>query len=335
MKKRMLIATLFVAMGAVVFAGGSTEQRGSSTAAGSQDFRMGVLFAGLTNDGGFNEVGYEAIQNAEQNLGVTVNYVESVRAADSAAMMGDYAELGFDLVYAWSGSYQSTVFQVAPRYRDTSFVAFAGPQMTATAPANVWISGNAFEDAFFLAGALAGLMTRSNVVAYLGGVEIPVYKASGIAFEEGAKFTNPNVQFYSTFVGDFNDPTAAREGIRGLIETGADIILAGVNAGIFGAIPPARDAGVQLIGMSKDQYDLAPNTFLTSIVKDYGGVMAHIIERVRAGEPGGYAGLSLVDGSVWLAPYRGAVPANVEQRIEQIKQQLINGEIDFTTAGDL
>lgn len=338
---RLSFLVFLFALAGVVFAGGQAEQGREDTGsvgveeADPEAFSMAVIFAGLTDDGGFNEVGLQGLQELQESQDIKVTYVESVDDVDATNTLGNFAEAGYDLVYAWSGGFQSSVFQVAPDYPDTTFAAFAGPQMSDEAPDNVWISGNAFEDAFFLAGALAGLMTQSDVLGYVGGVEIPVYKASAEAFEDGATYVNEDVTVYTTFVGDFNDPSSAREGARGILEAGADIVLGGVNEGIFGVIPPAEEAGAKVIGMSKDQNDLAPETILTSIVKDYKGVMETIVNRVRDGETNGYEGLSLVDGTVRLAPFRGMVPEEVIGELERIEELLREGEVDFTTAADL
>lgn len=305
-------------------------------ATSGEPVRLAVLLGGLINDGGFNTIGYSAIVDAQKNLGAETTYIEAVDAADAAGLMSKYANDGYDVVYAYSGKYQATVFQVAPEHPETTFVAMAGPDVVESAPDNVWISGNAFEDAFYLAGALAGLMTKTNTLGYVGGAEIPVYKASAKSFEEGAKSVNPDVTVFVTFTGNMDDALAAKEATTGQIENGADIVMAAVNHGLFGVTAAAEaKEGIKVIGMSADQKTLAPNVILTSILMDYSGVMQEILKQVQAGVLGGYAPINLASGRAGLAPYYGEVPDDIAQKIEEIKQQLINGEIDYTTAADL
>lgn len=298
--------------------------------------RLAVLLGGLVNDGGFNTIGYQSIQDAKNTMGVDATYIEAVDAADAVGLMAGYATQGYNVVYAYSGKYQASVFQVAPEHPETTFVAMAGPNVIDQAPKNVWISGNAFEDAFFLAGALAGLMTKTNTLGYVGGAEIPVYKASAVSFEEGAKYTNPDVQVFVTFTGNMDDALAAKEASTAQIENGADIVMAAVNHGLFGVTAAAEaKEGVKVIGMSSDQKTLAPDVILTSVLMDYSGVMQEILQAVSAGQLGGYAPIDLKSGNAGLAPYYGEVPDDIAQKIEEIKQLLIDGKIKFTTAADL
>ena len=298
--------------------------------------KMAVVLAGLVNDGGFNSVGYQALNNAKQNLGVDAAYIENIPAAKAAGVMADYVNQGYQLIYGFSGIYQSIIFKIASEHPGVTFVAMAGPETKDSAPKNVWISGNAFEDAFYLAGALAGLTTKSNTLGFVGGAEIPVYKAAAKAFEEGAKSTNPNVKVLTAFTGNFNDAVKAKEVATAQIQQGADILMAAVNYGTFGVTTAAEAAeNVKVIGMASDQKMVSPKTILTSIVLDYGGVMQEIIKNVAAGQPGGYAPINLASGKAYLAPYYGEVPDDIAKKVEEIKQKLISGEIKYTTAATL
>jgi basic membrane protein A and related proteins len=302
----------------------------------AEGLSLAVLLGGLINDGGFNSVGYQAILEA-QELGVETTYIEQVSTADVGGLMSDYASQEFDIVYAYSGAYQSAVFDTAPLHPETTFVAFTGPERVASAPANVWISGNAFEDAYYLSGVLAGLMTETNVIGYVGGANIPVYVAGAVAYEEGAKSVNPDVEVLSLFTGSQNDALAAKEATTGQIESGADIINSTQNHGLFGVIAAAGAAEnhVWVIGLTSDQKELSAEHMLTSVTMDYGAVLAEIVMGVAAGEPGGYVPINLETGYAGLAPFYGEVPDDVLATLEEVTQQLIAGEIDYTTAADL
>jgi basic membrane protein A and related proteins len=302
----------------------------------AEGLTLAVLLGGLINDGGFNSVGYQAILEAQKE-GVETTYIEQVSTADVGGLMSDYASQGFDIVYAYSGAYQSSVFDTAPLHPETTFVAFTGPERVEGAPDNVWISGNAFEDAYYLSGVLAGLMTETNVIGYVGGANIPVYVAGAVAYEEGAKSVNPDVEVLSLFTGSQNDALAAKEATTGQIESGADIINSTQNHGLFGVIAAAEAAEnhVWVIGLTSDQKDLSPEFMLTSVTMDYGAVLVEIVKGVAAGEPGGYAPINLETGYAGLAPFYGEVPDDVLAKLEEVTQQLIAGEIDYTTAADL
>lgn len=303
-----------------------------------EPLNVAFVLPGPINDGSFSSQAYNGILNAEKELGIKASYIESVAVPDSAKIIRDYAAEGYDVVWAHSGAFLNSTLQVAPEFPDITFVTLAGPGMDF--PENAWISGNEFEDAYFLAGALAGMMSQTKKLGYVGGVEIPIYAAAAKAFEAGAKYINPEITVYTSFTGDFNDPTAARQAATGQIENDADIIAHSLNLGAFGLFEAARQANqsgkkIWIIGKDIDQHPIAPDVVLTSIVLDFQETMVRILSRVAAGEKGGYLAVNLTEGTAYLAPFYGQVPTDVEARINEIREKIIAGEIDYPTQADL
>jgi basic membrane protein A len=296
-----------------------------------EPLRVAFVLPGVINDGGFNTQAYQAILAAEEALNLETTFVEGMSApTDGAKAIRDYAAEDWDVVWAQGGQFASVVLEIAPDFPDTTFVTLASPGLEI--PDNVWISGNEFDSAYFLAGALAGLMTESNTIGYVGGIEIPVYVATGNSFTAGAQNTNSDAEVLVTFTGNFNDPTAAREATAGQIQSGADIIAHVQDLGFFGVVEAvhASEADVRIIGKDTDQKSQAPDLILTSVIIDFGQQMQRILSRVVAGESGGYLPMSLEEGTLYLAPFYGEVPDDVIAQIEQLEEQILAGEIDPT-----
>jgi len=294
---------------------------------------VAFVLPGQINDGSFNTQAYSGILRAQKEVPAKTTYVEKVAVPDAPKVIRDYAAEKHDVVWAQSGAFVNGVLQVAPDYPNTTFASLAGPGMKL--PANVWMGGNEFEDAYYEAGALAGLMTKSNVLGYVGGAKIPIYAATALAFEQGAKAVNPNVKVLTTFVGSFDDPVAAKQAAAAQMDAGADIIGGALNLGYFGVFEAARaKKGTWVIGKDMDMKTAAPDVVLTSVVLDWQELMVRILKKVAAGEKGGYMPVNLASGMARLAPFYGQVPQNVVDQVEKIHQDLQAGKIKLPTEAD-
>lgn len=316
-------------------AAATTQTTASGQAA--KPLKVAFVLPGLISDGSYNTQAYNSIQSVKTEPFIaTVSYVEGKSAAaDAVKAMRDYALEGYDVVWGQSGMYMASIQEVAPQFPKTVFISLDLPQENG--PDNVWYASGQFEDAFYVAGALAGLMTKSNTIGMVGGRENPFYKACSMAFEEGAKSVNPNVKVLKAFTGDFNDPIKGREAATGQIENGADVLIHALNLGAVGVFKSAQEAPskVWVIGKDIDQYELAPDVVLTSIMLNYATQMSRVLGRVAAGERTGVQPLSFKDGTAQFASDRGMIPADVVAKLDAIKKQVINGEVTFTTQHDL
>ena len=192
--------------------------------------RMAMIFMGTIDDGNWNSMAYNGLLEVEK-MGFEIGYTESVEDADVARVLRNYATEGWDVIWAHSGTYPNAVMEVAAEFPDVSFAVPTGPGMDF--PPNVWQVTHEWEDAYFLAGAMAGLMTKTNAVGQVGGIPIPIYSASMISYNLGVQYANPDAKvFEPVFVGSFVDPVAAKQAAVAQIEQGADIICSSVDSGI-------------------------------------------------------------------------------------------------------
>jgi basic membrane protein A len=141
----------------------------------------------------------------------------------------------------------------------------------------------AIEQWQFLAGFLLGRLSESGTVGWVGGLCFPATAANLHGTEQGAAYANPEIEFLSTFSGDFEDPTKAQQAAEAMIEQGADALTQNLNNGIFGMIDAAGAAGVPFVSEWVDNSDLAPEVIVSSVLKSQARFVTDIARTVQDG----------------------------------------------------
>jgi basic membrane lipoprotein Med (substrate-binding protein (PBP1-ABC) superfamily) len=290
--------------------------------AAAKPLKIAFVFPGLVNEGAFNQLAYAGLQRAKQELGAETDYVESINVPDAPKILHDYASTGYDVVVAWSGAFPAAVQQVAPDFPKTSFVTLSDP---GDYPKNAWLVGTDFEDAYYLSGAFAAYMTKSNKISHVLGVPIPIYSAGALAYEAGAKSVNPRIEVYQTFIGDFNDAVKAKQTTAAQMEQGADIVQCGLDQGKVGMIEATKtNKDIKIIlNMIGPDANVAPGQYIGGLTQDYPTALITVFKQIQAGKLGDY----------YLN--NDLVPADVIAKLDALKVKLINGEIKYPTPADL
>jgi basic membrane protein A len=257
----LLLAIGLAACGSDSGSGGSGD--GGSSGGGKDKVKVGALFPGRVNDKAFNQIGYEGLKEAETEFGLEVSYRESVPQPEYESTMRDYAQRGYDLVLGYGFQFADAATAVSKDFPKVKFNVNPGtggqaPNLAATNN-DEWQSG-------YIAGAAAGLITKTNVVAYMGGVPIPPLVQTGNAFREGVKSTNPDAKVIVTHTGTFDDVAKGKQTGLSLIDQGADIVMGNANAVGVAALQAAASRGKFGIGAQFDQTDVAPDSVLGSAV---------------------------------------------------------------------
>ncbi|HUB06484.1 MAG TPA: BMP family ABC transporter substrate-binding protein [Myxococcales bacterium] len=186
------------------------------------------------------------------------------------------------------------------------------------------------QEGSYLAGALAGLATRTGRVAFLGGMQVPLIQRFEAGFRAGLAATNPKAALEVQYTGSFDDSSAGKRVAQSLYAGGVDVLFQAAGADGLGAIEAAKEAGRFVIGVDSDQAHLAPASVLTSMVKhvDYAVYLA--VRGVADGRftPGNRE-LGLAEGGVGLAPVRVDFPGKAAAlaRVDQLRQQIVAGTI--------
>lgn len=290
-------------------------------------FKAAFLFPGVINDGGFNSHGYIASEHVAEELGIEVAYSELVGFADCVRVGSDYAEAGYGFIWLHSGGFVGCALELAAQYPDVSVGVFTAGDLP-DAPPNLWRHDSKVHEILYATGALAGLMTKTNTVGFIGAMEFPQYIAGLASYIEGAKDFNSDVEVLSLFTGDFNDAALGKEAAISQIEAGVDVIVTPADLAVFGIIEAAETAGeVWVIGMGSDQHRLSPSTILTTIVIDYSANITNLVKQTMDGTLGGHDVVGVPSGSAFFASFYGQLPADVEAQIDQLLDDISSGAV--------
>ena len=174
---------------AVALAASCGDADNGEAAGGAGSFRVALLTPGPITDQAWNSAAYAGLVALRDSLGAGISHIQTRTPADFEENFRQYGAQGYDLVIGHGFEFQDAAASVAPDYPNTVFVSTSGNSTAA----NLAGMNFAFEEASFQAGMIAGQLTTSGVIGAIGGTELPPVRASFVAFERGAKFTNPNV----------------------------------------------------------------------------------------------------------------------------------------------
>jgi basic membrane lipoprotein Med (substrate-binding protein (PBP1-ABC) superfamily) len=146
-----------------------------------------------------------------------------------------------------------------------------------------------FEGPSYLAGMMAGGLSRTGVVGMIGGSELPPVKSSFLAFEAGARAANPKLHILSSYLGSWDDASAGKEQALAQIQRGADFIFQNADAAGLGVFQAARETrGVYVFGTNSNQNDVAPEIVIASVVIDLPQAFLSVAREVKYGAARGF-----------------------------------------------
>jgi basic membrane protein A len=253
---------------------------GCSKAAAPAALRVGLITPGSIADAAWNSGAYAGLQRIHDSLGLAISHVEARTPAEQDEALRTYAAQGYDLVFAHGFEFQGAAERVSAQYPKTVFIVTSGSR----AHANVSPLIFRLEDASYLAGMVAGGLTHSNILGFVGGIELPPIKAAYEGWVNGAKAVNPKVQSREIYLNSFDDAAAGREATLALIRVGADMFHHNADAAALGLFQAVKESpGVYAFGANADQSALAPNRVVGSAVIDLPRAFMLVAREVRAG----------------------------------------------------
>lgn len=319
----------------------TTETAGAAGGTGTaSDIRVALVTdVGKINDGTFNQFAYEGLQRAQEELGVQVDYIETQQPTDYDRHLEQFASQDYDLVIGVGFLMGDAVKAVASRHPDVNFaiVDFAYGD---SPPANV--KGLVFEEdqAGYLAGTMAALLSQSNTIGVVGGIEqVPAVQKFVKGYEAGAKAQKSDITVRSVYLPSFTDPAAGAEAARSQISDGADVIFGAGGQTGSGAIQGAASQGVFVIGVDQDEYN---TTFKQGSVEGADKLVTSAIKRVdnavfdtiRATAEGTFTNELYVgtveNGGIDYAEAHdasAAVTAEIKAKVDEVKKGLGDGTI--------
>ena len=287
--------------------------------------KVGFVYVGPVGDGGWTYEHNKGRLAVEEHFGDKVEtvFVESVpEGPDSERVMTQMALEGADLIFTTSFGYMDPTINVAKKFPNVKFEHATGYK---TAD-NVSVYSARFYEGRAVQGHIAGNMTKSNIIGYIGSYPIPeVIRGINSAFIH-AKRVNPDVEFKIVWAYTWFDPAKEADAAKVLIEQGADVILQHTDSTAPQAA--AQEAGnVVTFGQASDMSEYAPFPRVSSIIDDWA---PYYIARTQAVMDGTWETVNTWDGiregMVAIGEISDAVPADVKDEALALKAAMAAGE---------
>ncbi|MCL7998899.1 BMP family protein [Brucella sp. 21LCYQ03] len=264
---------------------------------------------------------HEALKQANDEGVIEYVFSEGVSASDYPRAMREYAEQGIKLIVGESYAVEREARQVAADYPQTTFIMGSSGKEQGD---NFGVFGTWNFEAAYLAGMLAGGMSKTGTFGSVGAIPIPEVNMLINAFQEGVKETRPDAKFNASFIGTFFDPPKAREAGLAQIDAGADILF-GERIGTADA---AKERGIKAIGSLIDYTPRYPDTVFANAMWNFRPILNAAIADVKAGSPTGkdYTPFSLMkEGGNDIVYVKGSAPAEVEAKMEARRAEIKAG----------
>ena len=265
----------------------------------------------------WNSCLHKALQDAAKEGVIEYVFSEGVSGTDYPRAMREYAEQGNKLIIGEAYAVEKEARQVAADYPDTAFVLGSSGEQAGD---NFGVFGTWNHDGAYLAGMLAGKMTKSNVVGSVGAIPIPEVNMLINAFAEGVKAVNPDAKHLVAFIGTFFDPPKAREAGLAQIDAGADIL--------FGERIGTADAAKE---RKIDYTPRYPDTVFANALWGFRPILNAAIADVAAGKPVGknYTAFGLMkEGGSDIVYVKGSAPAEAEAAMEKVRAEIKAGTFE-------
>lgn len=345
---RVAVGVASIALAATACGGTSSDKdSGGSSSEGSGGKGLAIAYdVGGKGDQSFNDAAFSGLEKAKKEFGYKTADIEPTEGetdADKEQRLVSLAKQGYNPVVGIGFAYGPALEAAAKKYPKTSF----GIIDSVVAGKNVASLVFAEQESSYLAGVAAAKATKSNVVGFVGGVDVPLIHKFQAGYEQGVKDTSGGkVKVVSQYLtqtaqeGGFSSPDKGKAAAEGQIEKKADVLYAAAGLSGQGVIEAASKAKVWAIGVDSDQYNQKPlaaykDSILTSALKDVGGAVYSFAKSVKDGKPltGTQTfdlkvnGVGLADSNPKMASISGLTDA-----VAKAKAGIIDGSIKVKTS---
>ena len=283
--------------------------------------KFGFVYVGPIGDHGWSYQHDQSRLAVEKELGVKTTFVESVpEGADAERVIRQLATAGNDVIFTTSFGYMNPTLKVAKKFPKVKFEHATGYKRSK----NLSTYSARFYEGRAVLGTIAGKMTKSNIIGYIGSFPIPEVIRGINAMTLAARKVNPDVQVKVIWVNTWFDPGKEGDAAKALIDQGADIITQHTDSPA--PLQVAEKRGVYAFGQASDMKAFAPTKQLTSIIDNWD---AYYIARVKAAMDGSWESGDtwggIKSGMVEMAPYGDAVPEDVRKLADSVKDSIVDG----------
>lgn len=325
---------------------------GTRTEAQKQcQIRVGIVFdIGGKNDRSFNAAAWDGVRRAEKDLPICLYDVEPGNPTSIEPAMRAFAEKNFDLIIGIGFAQGPIMQKVAEDYPNIKFAIVDGVIKDKNDEPLKNVASLVFREheGSYLVGMIAASKSKTGVLGFVGGMDIPLIHRFEKGYEEGAKSVNPNVKVIDNYVGitdaAWNNPGKGKELALSQIEKNADVIFTAAGNSGLGAFDAVEQYGRNdqgeankfVIGVDSNQNMVKPGFVLTSMVKRVDNSVYDVVKEVLSGKfQGGFHVFGLDKDGVAFSMdenNKGLIPDDVLKKVDVAKTKIINGEIKVTDA---
>ena len=295
---------------------------------------ISVLIPGKHNDNGFMEAAYRGYEKIKTELDVDANYVSNISATSDQKILTEamraLAQKNPDMIIAHGGQCNGPAETVSKEFPNIKFVVIQGHVQGPNLSSYVVRQ----EDSAWLAGALAGLTTKSNIVGHISGAWPKPGLMGRAAFYDGLKYVNPNATFLTWFTGDLDNQDINATAASAQTYKGADVIYTMLNAGRQGVIDEihTQDGKVRHIGNVSD-WTQVDDAFIGSAVADASVAILTAAQDLTTGKwrPNQIHEIGLSQHEVVRLTVADDVSPKIKTTLENLTKKIVTGEIKIST----
>ncbi|MDO4493964.1 MAG: BMP family protein [Clostridia bacterium] len=307
--------------------------------ASAKTYKVAMICDSSISDGGWGTACYNAMIDAAAKMGWETAYTDSIAQNEYFDTADSYCQLGYDLIYAPGNQYTDAILQAAEEYPEICFALLNGAVTTPDKAVNKNVM-SLLPDASqigWIAGALAGLMTESGTIAFIGGMELDTTKGKYEGFGEAAKYVGglkgKTINLLDcVYAGSFNDSAKGVEFAKAMIDKGADVFFgdaSAVDSGARQAIDEANTAKGEIkiydIGQPADILGQNPCVICSQVTDN----SAMIVAAMQAVVDGNFGGTTLFgtmqNGCLSAGRISDLVPAAVQEEYQGYLAQMMDG----------
>jgi basic membrane protein A len=334
MKKTFLFLSVFTIM-ALVIAGCAPKAAGP--AAGELDTSKVVyLINGSLGDNAFYDSGQAGMEKIKEEYGVEIRTIEN--GYDSAQYEPSLeAAVGYaDVIFVISYGYEDLLMQYADENPDKVFVNL--DTVVQNEKGTITSVDYIEEESAFLTGIVAGMVTldtdipgvnEDKIIGAVGGDVDPVIDAFMFAYENGAKYVDPEIVMERKYLGDWEDTAKAKQATLQLYDMGADIVFQIAAAAGMGVLQASEEAGLYSIGVDTNQNAIVPGHVVASDIKDIGLAITNIFATIMDGTyvPGQVLEYGIATGGVDVV-FEGnenVLPQAILDKVDEVRKMIVDG----------
>ena len=296
------------------------------TAQAADTLAVGVLLPGSRSDKGWMESGYDGLTAIQKSLGekIKVQMIENISNADMEQALTTLAQKN-KLVIGIGGQTQAALMKVAKKFPNIKFAVIGGNRDESLAN----VSGYDVKQAqiAYVVGAAAAMLSKTGVISYVGGLEIPPIVNTGTEYGNGAKSINPKIKVIVNYTGDFDDVAKSKEATLAAIAQGADIHYHILNLGLRGMEQAAKEKGTRIIGSYTDRCGTDP-LYIGYSITGVGYLTEYAIEQAVAGTwKAGYKPFGLAMGPKASGISMCGASPDMKQKLEAIEKSILDGKV--------